>query len=249
MNVIEELNDELLKQPFIEDKKLLLKLDECKKIASIYAQIENSIAVLSDMKANNSYIYYGKIAQRFGIMPHSHNQTIQSIWEEEIFNRIHPDDLFEKHIQELRFLTFLRSVPEKERKDYYVINQLRMRDVSEDYTFITHRMFYIARHTNGSIWLSLCLYNLSPEKTLKNIITNSATGAIIDAKKNYNNILSGREKEVLRLIDQGKKSKDIAISLSISINTINRHRQNILEKLHVNKSIKACAIAKELNLI
>ncbi len=40
----------------------------------------------------------------------------------------------------------------------------------------------------------------------------------------------------------------IAVILSISLNTVNRHRQNILEKLQVNNSIEACRIGKELNL-
>lgn len=44
-------------------------------------------------------------------------------------------------------------------------------------------------------------------------------------------------------------SKDIARILSISINTVNRHRQNILEKLQVSNSIEACRVAKELKLL
>ena len=44
-------------------------------------------------------------------------------------------------------------------------------------------------------------------------------------------------------------SKEIASTLSISINTVNRHRQNILEKLHVSNSIEACRIAKGLKLL
>lgn len=51
------------------------------------------------------------------------------------------------------------------------------------------------------------------------------------------------------MINKGKMSKDIAQTLSISINTVNRHRQNILEKLQVNNSIEACRIAKELHLL
>ena len=39
-------------------------------------------------------------------------------------------------------------------------------------------------------------------------------------------------------------SKDIAQTLSISINTVNRHRQNILEKLQVNNSIEACGLLR-----
>ena len=68
-------------------------------------------------------------------------------------------------------------------------------------------------------------------------------------KQNCNDLLSDREKEILQLINKGKMSKDIAQTLSISINTVNRHRQNILEKLQVNNSIEACRIAKELHLL
>ena len=62
-------------------------------------------------------------------------------------------------------------------------------------------------------------------------------------------MLSEREKEILQLIDQGRLSKEIADALSISIHTVNRHRQNILSKLGVSNSIEACRIAKRLNLI
>lgn len=43
--------------------------------------------------------------------------------------------------------------------------------------------------------------------------------------------LTPREKEVVRLIIDGKKSKEIADSLFISVKTVNKHRSNILEKL------------------
>lgn len=53
---------------------------------------------------------------------------------------------------------------------------------------------------------------------------------------------------MLRLIDQGMMSKTIAEQLSISVNTVSRHRQEILKKLRVSNSIEACRIARELDL-
>ena len=62
-------------------------------------------------------------------------------------------------------------------------------------------------------------------------------------------LLSERERQILQLVDRGLMSKDIAQMLSISVNTVSRHRQGILRKLNVRSSIEACRIAKELNLL
>jgi DNA-binding NarL/FixJ family response regulator len=46
--------------------------------------------------------------------------------------------------------------------------------------------------------------------------------------------LSGREREVLQLIAEGKSSPEIAKALHISIHTVDTHRRNIMEKLDVH---------------
>lgn len=68
-------------------------------------------------------------------------------------------------------------------------------------------------------------------------------------KQDSTRILSVREKQVLSLIGKGLTSKKIAETLSISINTVSRHRQEILGKLQVKNSIEACRVAKDLKLI
>ncbi len=46
--------------------------------------------------------------------------------------------------------------------------------------------------------------------------------------------LTNREKEIVKLIVHGKKSKEIADQLFISIKTVEKHRSNILGKLGIN---------------
>ncbi|HUU67953.1 MAG TPA: response regulator transcription factor [Planctomycetota bacterium] len=46
-------------------------------------------------------------------------------------------------------------------------------------------------------------------------------------------ILSGREREVLQLLAEGKTTKQTALCLHVSIKTIETHRQNIMRKLNV----------------
>ena len=71
MDIVNKLKKELLKQAFTEEQKQTERLNECKHIASIYAQTENAIAVLSDMKANISYIYYGGTGRTKSRQDHS----------------------------------------------------------------------------------------------------------------------------------------------------------------------------------
>jgi LuxR family maltose regulon positive regulatory protein len=61
--------------------------------------------------------------------------------------------------------------------------------------------------------------------------------------------LSEREIEVLRLIADGYKYKEIAQRLVVSINTVRHHTRNVYGKLDVNNRTKAIGRAKELNLL
>lgn len=254
MNIQRTLNEVLLKQPFASDENELALLEKYTQLAQAYSIIENSLAVLSDLKSNRSYIYYGGFSETLGIAQNQTNEHINSIWEDEIFNRIHPEDLIKKHLLELQFFQLLKSLPLDDRSNYQVSSKLRMKDKSGDYILIHHRMFYVRSCSLGSLWLSLCLYNFSqdgfPTDTTNGIIINSATGKIVNTDpNNCETILSAREKEILLLIEKGYRSMDIAERLSISKNTVSRHRQNILEKLRVKNSFEACRVGKLIGLI
>ena len=202
------------------------------------------------MHTNISYIYYGGTAETLGIAKRGESRNFESIWVKEIFKQIHPDDLSEKYVQELRFYHFLKQIPAKKRADYFLMSKLRMRNTSGKYVPVLHRMFYVSTHSSNSMWLALCLYNLSTDPTKNCMVINSANGQAIELEKeDYSSLLSDREKVILKLIDTGKTSQEIARTLFISKNTVSRHRQNILEKLQVKNSIEACRIAKELKLL
>lgn len=254
MDIVDKLNSEFLKQDSAQTKRPLYpeELGKYKEIACGYARIENAISVLSDMHNNISYIYYGGFSKVFGMYDITDiEDRINSIWEEKILKLIHPEDLYSKYLQELRFFHFMKHQPKSRRSDYYLANELRMRDVSGNYLSVLHRLFYIPAPSDNSIWLALCLYNpLVFKLSTKSVVINSTTGQMIELeKRNDSKILSDREKQVLRLINNGMMSKNIAEMLSISINTVSRHRQEILGKLQVKNSIEACRIAKDLGII
>lgn len=95
-------------------------------------------------------------------------------------------------------------------------------------------------HEGNAVRYALCLYTpVTTEQPA--MIMDSLTGkAVLLNKVDAKQILSNREKEILRMIDAGMSSKEIAAMLNISIYTVSRHRQNILEKLHAKNSSHAC---------
>ncbi|WP_228457893.1 response regulator transcription factor [Chryseobacterium candidae] len=130
----------------------------------------------------------------------------------------------------------------QERTGYSVVSKIRMKDKNHAYRWVKHRMFYIYSPDNGRLRFALCLYHMAltssnvPDFMIVNIIKGKV---VVKNKLDYKNILSPGELEVLKFLGEGYASKEIAGILSISINTVNRHRQNILEKLKVKNSTQA----------
>ena len=55
----------------------------------------------------------------------------------------------------------------------------------------------------------------------------------LNLARERSDILTMREREVLKLLAEGKRSQEIAEVLFISVNTVRRHRYNITEKLNI----------------
>jgi DNA-binding CsgD family transcriptional regulator len=60
--------------------------------------------------------------------------------------------------------------------------------------------------------------------------------------------LSKQEKEIIKLIIEGKKSKQIGEVLFISKTTVDTHRRNIHKKLEISNSSSLIKFAYENNL-
>lgn len=245
MSCLKKLNQLLKSQSFnggtIDISQLL---DYAKNIS----QIENVTVVVSDMRCGISRIFPGK----FGIVLRVSNYVEEnSIWEKAILNLMTEKQREEKYLAELRFFNFLRHVPRHARPDYYLVSKLRMKAATGDTIDVIHRMYYIYADDSETVTHALCLYGRPTFDFIgKNRIVNSFTGISEElTASGDSSILSRREKQVLTLIDSGKRSYEIAEILSISKNTVNRHRQQILAKLQVKNSMEACRIAKTMKII
>lgn len=61
--------------------------------------------------------------------------------------------------------------------------------------------------------------------------------------------LTAREQQVLRMVAEGRSTKDIAADLFISPKTVDNHRANIMEKLNLHNTIDLVRYAAKLGLI
>jgi len=244
------LQNHLLHQNFSENEEIeKQQLHHWQKMAQDFAKLENGIAILSDLKNNKSYIYSGKLADKLKIFQNKNVQEIESIWEDELFNKLNTEDVLRKHILELQFFQMIKTIPFEKRSDYCVMSRLRILNSPQS---LIHKMFYFSNPRHKNVELALCLYHFDyfQHQTYLGMITNNSDGTIIyQTETEDSDFLTTREKEILKMIQLGKKSKEIAALLFISINTVNRHRQNILEKMRVSNTIEACTLAMKMNWI
>lgn len=71
-------------------------------------------------------------------------------------------------------------------------------------------------------------------------ISPAVSGALLsDYRKNVTDpldLLTNREREVLKLIAEGKTNKEIATSLNLSVYTVDSHRGKVMEKLNLHST-------------
>jgi len=91
----------------------------------------------------------------------------------------------------------------------------------------------------GIIYIHPSLVPLLVNKPVKN-----ETHRLLDP-----DALTEREIAVLKLIVQGYSNREMADTLKISVRTVETHRSNLLEKLHLHSRIDLVRYAREHNLI
>jgi len=70
-----------------------------------------------------------------------------------------------------------------------------------------------------------------------------------DRKERMHDKLSDREYQIMCLIASGKSAEEIALDLSISINTVYSYRNRILEKMHLKSNVELTQYALQNKLI
>ncbi len=174
-------------------------------------------------------------------------------------SRVHPDDLIFNFKAGNYFLRLAFGLkPEDRVNKYKILSDYRVRNSRDEYVRVVEQKMLLEADKRGNIWLGLCIMDVSPDNDIESParcrVINIKTGELYhfppgNEENASKPALSEREKEVLNLISRGMPSKVIADKLCISVNTVNTHRQRIIEKLNVANTFEALRYGSTMGLI
>lgn len=113
---------------------------------------------------------------------------------------------------------------------------------------------YILKEDSQNELLLAIEYVMRGKIFLSPSISDKVVEAYLEQKKNKKvksviDVLTSREKEILKLIAEGFKNKDIADHLCISSKTVGKHRSNLMYKLNLRNTASLTAYAIEKRII
>ena len=181
------------------------------------------------------------LSDRFG---HYYYVTeyIEASQEIDIEKLVHPDDWEVVRRIDKKVWELLDPLPEEEKLAYKYIYELRVLERGK-YVRMIYQMRILAFKEDN--FLAMGIIDIAPEQSantsvrfqIKNCLTDEIVPFAIESATDT--LLTPREREILALAKEGMFSKEISEKLNISVHTVNRHRQNILEKLQVDNMIEA----------
>lgn len=251
-----ELTEFYTSQCLAAEKLPFGAIEDCCGLAEAFVVMSGGCAVVTDAASDTCSVYSGPLGRLLGISDEDRMHfSIASSDEDAIYDRLHPEDLVEKRMLEYEFFKHVDLLTPSEKTGYIASCLIRMLGRSGRYIAVDNTTQVIRTSPAGKVWLILCTYRISPfEADGSDIlprITDIRSGRIttLPLASRRSSVLSNREKQILRLIGEGMPSKQIASRLGISVNTVSRHRQNILARLSVGNSIEAYAAATAMKLL
>ncbi|MDT0201058.1 response regulator transcription factor [Nocardioides sp. AE5] len=153
-------------------------------------------------------------------------------------------------------LTGLQAAREiSRRKEPPKILMLSMHD-NEQYFFESLRVGasgYVLKSAADRDLVDACRAALRGESFLypgaESALVRDYLGRIKRGERLPNAVLTPREDEVVKLIAEGYSSRDIAAELTISVKTVDRHRENVLGKLGMRDRTELTRYAIRVGLI
>jgi DNA-binding CsgD family transcriptional regulator len=213
---------------------------------------KSSITIFDLFKKEHIYI-----SAKFEVM---FRWKVDDIYNDDINffqSHIHPEDYLKLMGSGIYFLKLGLSLPREQGRDFKLVNTYRVLNGEGFYVNVIEQHWALEFDKRGNVWLALSIIDISPDQDTANPFNSRAinfkTGEVYKfppvIKSVKKEALTIREKEILTLLSDGLLSKEIADKLFISVNTVNTHRQHILEKLEADNTREAIKYASKLGLI
>jgi DNA-binding CsgD family transcriptional regulator/PAS domain-containing protein len=211
----------------------------------------SSISVFDLSKAK--HIFYSN--NFYEILGYSKN-SVESLGQNFFDAKIHTSDHIEITANAISMLKLFLNFSTEDKLNNKFVSEYRILNSTGQYIRIIEQQQILELDENGQVWLAMSTVDISPNQNnfegVNCQLLNFKTGKIMAFYNDLNAIsvqLSSRELEVLKLVKEGFLSKEISGKLSISVHTVNTHRQRFLEKLGANNSIEAVEFASRLGLL
>lgn len=252
---IRETYYKLLRQQKFEKEELDYSiLERHKPNLQKIAEIGHSTISIFDLFQTRHVFHSFNIGEMLGYNVRQTQSTDEDFWD----SKIHPLDYIQLMKNGVTLLKLFQNIPASEKSHYKLISEFRILNANNNYIRVIEQQQALEITTSGSIWLALSILDISPNQ--KNIneacsceLLNFKMGHTVPIPFSYEEnttvMLTQREIEILKLVRKGFLSKEISSKLSISVNTVNTHRQRVLEKLGVNNSMEAVNLALKLGII
>jgi DNA-binding CsgD family transcriptional regulator len=239
------MNDSCKKEESVEDI-----LENNKQFIEFLIQHDNNYVYVEDGK-NNTLVY---ISQNFCDFL-GYNPSNVKIRLDDLFSRyIHPSDIMTFVDFRNNILEFTNTLSNEERMYYKHIFEFRTQLSEREWIRLISQHQLLGFSSDNTPVL-LGIINISFIQAVNQSVnfhmTNIKTGGTISFPmcESFDNLLSKRELEILKLVSEGMLSREISIKLSISIHTVNGHRQKILQKMNVRNLTEAISMARKRNLL
>lgn len=222
-----------------EIETLSLELDIHKKLLNIFHVGDFYYFIFNVREAEFEYVS-PEINTLLGYEPKTLKVT-------DFLKNIHPEDQpyflnFENCLHH-----FFRKLPLDKIESYKVRYDFRIRNSKKEYVRILHQLVILQYDKSNNITRSLGIHtdisHLKNEgKPILSFIGLNGEPSYIDVKAEniflpVKNFFSKREKEILKLMSEGKNTTEIAHSLIISKHTVATHRKNMLRKTDTHSAI------------
>ncbi|MBL7932447.1 MAG: PAS domain-containing protein [Bacteroidia bacterium] len=215
------------------------------------SEISNSGINVFDISKREVVFYSSNFGKLLGYSPLDYEKMGQKFFIE----KMHPEDLLKLSSLGVSILKLFNSFPLADKLNHKMIQEYRMLNAENKYVRLIEQYQMIELDNKGQIWLMMGVVDVSPNQEefngIKCQLLNFKTGQFVpyEPATNVQIELTKREMEILKLVKEGLLSKEISNKLSISLHTVNTHRQRFLAKLGANNSLEALMFATKFGLL